>query len=148
MWYPPPFWSSGVGIPSPSLSHGLGPCPARGGGLAPGCVLGNSPHAGPGCGTCGVGSFLGSDCGPVPWNVLSWHGQASLDCVQGVQSFKYQMFQGHFPIGKKMFTYSHKYSTYRQEIVHTSNMAKISHNFTPLSRYNILSLHSTTVSIN
>lgn len=71
MVYPPPLSSSGVDTPSPSPSPGLGHGPSHDGGPSPGCVLGNSPHAGRDCGTCGVGSFLWSGCGLVLWNALA-----------------------------------------------------------------------------
>lgn len=73
--------SNGGGTPSPSLSPGLGHGPSRGGGLAPGCVLGSSPHAGRDCGTCDVGSFLWSGCGLVPWNAPAWQRHKSITGV-------------------------------------------------------------------
>lgn len=79
--------SSDVGTPSPSPSRGLGRGPSHDDGPAPGCVLGNSPHVGRDCEICGVGSFLWSGCGLVPWNALAWqmHREESLDCAPGLQ---------------------------------------------------------------
>lgn len=87
----PPLSSSGVGTPSPSLSHGLDRGPSRDGGPAPGCVLGNSLHAGRDCETCAVCSFLWNGCGLVPWSALAWqmHRGVSLDRVPGFQGLKH-----------------------------------------------------------
>lgn len=75
---PTSFPANGAGIPSPSLFPGHGPDPSHDDDLSPDCVLCNSPHACRGYEICVVDSFLLSDCGHVPWNVLALQRQTNI----------------------------------------------------------------------